>query len=111
MPDPAPPFHHTSLPALPEPAVKLQTVRLSTWTLAAFHTRIPLRPSPPSEFWSPGAELHGVGAEALVPSTIVELRSIPRRVMFGVEMSTPPYQPLETSDGDGALGPMSPASW
>jgi len=110
-PEPGWPFHQTSLPASPDPARKLQTVRLSTWTLAAFHTRMPFRPRPPSVFWSAGAELHGTEALDRVPSTMVLLRSMPRMVRLGVLMSTPPYQPLETSDGDGALGPMSPASW
>ena len=54
LPLPSPPFHQISLPAVPAPPRKLQTVRFSTLTPSAFQTRMPLRPSGlPSEPGTP----------------------------------------------------------
>src|SRR5437588_1619614 len=90
-PVPSPPFHQSSLPALPAPLRKLQAVRLSTLTPSTFQTTMPLRPSglPPSPLtpksWSESLLLH-CGAPGLVPSTTTRLRSMPRRWMPGVAM-------------------------
>src|SRR5579863_5945934 len=95
-PEPAPPFHHTSLPDDPEPARKLHTVRFSMLTLSVFHTTMPLRPMGlPSEPVSPkscsaAVALHGVEVLGLVPSTMVVVRFMPRRWRPELVMTTPP---------------------
>ena len=88
-PLPSPPFHQISFPLLAEPLRKLQAVRFWIVTSFVFQTTIPLRPmaDPPClapKSWEFFASLHGLAAFALVPSTIVRLRLIPRMWRSGV---------------------------
>ena len=101
FPEPSPPFHHTWFPESPAPPRKLQAVRFAMLTSFAFHTTIPLRPSalPPTtgpKFWYCGSELHGVGAPALVPSTMTVSRFMPRMCRSEVCTTTPPWSPVES---------------
>ena len=69
-------------------------VRFWIVTPSVFQTTMPLRPSaePPwlaPKSWNFFASLHGLLASALVPSTIVRLRLIPRMWRSGVLTRTP----------------------
>src|ERR1700685_2779354 len=92
LPLPSPPFHQISLPASPAPFRKLQTVRFSTVTLAAFQTMIPFSPCAfplifGPRFWSAALVLQA--GPLLVPSTITVLRFMPTIQMSGLVTSTP----------------------
>ena len=76
---------------------KLHTVRLSTETPSA-QMSMPLRPMATVRAGDAGVLVAGGGyctpvIREVVPSTTTELRFIPRRWMYGVWISTPPYQP------------------